>query len=384
MSWIAFLPNIGGGTVSFQLPANEYFVNYVGPSSYQVIKNTGVLGVYASLAAAITAALSDTPTTSPVVIWLDALCDGDTQTVTINRSNVAIVTGVARSMENGGTNWSTPRITTVVIDSTAQDITNILLQGFSLRQLDFNANGHAIQGVWAKDCGFRPSGGAGAKGIRFLGNSVTYYIRFIDCQMSDYYDQTVDQLGAISFQNAANVGCGQIYFIRWIYKSATNNTTMACWGAAARLDQVIEWEDLNYVEITKTGCIVFRFKDGSKLGTMMVKNPTYECHDTMTIFQIDVGHTGGTHRLQIHHDNMHMTAPVVGDTVTFITNNAVDADYYAPAMSYFVGKGNKAIMDTGLGTFALGTPGVVAHFTFDFGYTVWNGLVPTNVNPTTG
>jgi len=307
-----------------------------------------------------------------------------TGVVTISYPNVAIVASEYRGMESGGTWYYTPYITTINIDSTSRTVVNIYISGICTKQIKLNAVTNAISNVKIENVGLRPSGSTNEKGIIFAGNALINYVEFVDCWMMDYYDQTADSLGAISFQSTANVGSGQYFFTRFHYKGM-DDTTMCAWATGARIDQVLVFDQLDHVINGHTGHKVFYGKDGSKEMVLKVIHSNFEEHNDVTIFKFDAGHTGATQkRLITFSDNTASCGDLVTDVLTLITNNAVEADYYTTTQSYLIGSGNRFLAEGALGTFALGTTGACTHFIFDVGYTYWDGTTETNVNCTRG
>ena len=300
--------------------------------------------------------------------------------VTISYPNVAIITSDFRAMESGGTWYTTPYITTLTIDSSSRAVYNIFISGICTRQIKFNGVTNAISNVKVENTSLRPSGSANQKGIIFAGNALINYVEFVDCWMMDYYDQTTDALGAISFQQTAEVGSGQYFFTRFHYKGM-DSTTMCAWAASARTDQVVVFDQLDHVINGHTGHKIFYGKDGSKLTELNVFNSQFEEHNTLTMFTFDAGHTGATQKKRITFTNNQASC---GDNaayvLTFITNNAVEADYYTQTQSWLVGTNNIFLAEATLGTFSLGTTGACTHFIFDVEYVYWDGTTETNPN----
>lgn len=315
------------------------------------------------------------------LVWIDPTLDGDTSTLTIARSNLSIVSLLSCVQESGGSWWVVPRIKTVIIDATSQDIQNVSLSGFNLRQLDHYANGHAIIGTQIDKCGFRPDGTTGGKGIRFLGDHIIYYNRFNDCFILDNYDQTADGLGAISFQQTVNVGSGQHYWKNLIYKcmpTTRDNQVLVAWETACRTDQDCVFDLLNYVQTASSGCHVARFKNASKQGTLKFINGTYEIHETEVMFLNDAGATGATQKRQFFFNGNMGSLADNGQTVTIFDNNSVVTDYYAAAQSWLFGRNNRFFTETG--TITIGDVAANARYLVDLGYTLYTGLVETENN----
>lgn len=359
-TWIYQVAKFSNGSY-YMVASDDWHVDYISTNATTVVNY----------------ALGNMTTGGTLLLSPDVAVAG---IVTISYKNTAIVASEFKGMESGADWYYTPYITTINIDSSGTELRNIYISGLCTKQLKFNANGNAISNVKVQNVAFRPSGAANEKGIIFTGASLINYVEFVDCWIYDLYDQSVDALGAISFQQTTLPGSGQYYFTRLHYKAGTDSTTMCAWGSAARIDQVCVFDQLDHVVNGHNGHKIFYFKQGSKQYWLKVTNSGFEEHQSVTMFTIDAGHAGATQKRWITFAGNTATC---GDdpayTLTLITNNAVEADYYSTAQSYMIGWGNTIIAESTLGVFALGTNGTCTHFIFDVGYTYWRGTTEITV-----
>jgi hypothetical protein len=363
----------------------DFVVTSVGGVPGVINGLTGAtVGTYATYSAAVNAALATT--TNAITIWLDPqYVDDETGTVTISRKNVTIYSGMHIGEESGDT-WFTggpPAFQKIVISSASMEIRNIRLQGINMRELNFSTgSSYNMSNIVVDNCGFRPTTATSTSGIHFSGSMMVNYVEFNDC-----WEYDLCTTGGILFEITTEVGCGQFFFNRFHYKAGVNSCEMFVCGAGSRIDQATVFDQLDHVNISRTGHSIFHFKAGSKQLNVRVVNSRFEEHLSANVFLIDVGKSGtATHRRWI--DFSHNTCSL-GDNntqvLTFITNNAVLADYAGYSQNFLMRHQNKFISDsTSTGSFTVGTTGATTRFIWDLGYTYYQNTVEVNAVQTKG
>lgn len=368
--------------------ANGLSFNYLimkNSTAYYMINSTGNIVDSKSSGIAELQLACNNLTSGGGVINLCNSFDGDSATLQIYYSGISIIGLGSNGQPQDTATYLTPRIDRVIYNGTVQEIDGGLLQGIACRDIDFNATTHAVVGITVRDCTLRPDGSTLGKGLRFLGDHINYYDWFDNLYIYDTYDQTSDNSGCISFQQTATLGVGQIYFEQLIYKSGSNNNVMCCWLSQARTDEVVEFDSVNIVNTGHSNFKAFYFQQGTKQKPLLLNTPSFELHITETIFTMDAGHSGATQLHQIQMNNAWLSGGDAGQTLTLISNNAADSDYYGNAMSWFSGCNNRFFTDSGLSgtTFQIGSTGATTHFAWNLGYTYYNGTnLVSNANMT--
>lgn len=330
--------------------------------------------------AALQAAVDNTTYGHQIVLSSDF--DGDGATVTITRSNLSISTLLSMGMESGSEWWRVPRISKIALDATANTVGNIAIRGLNLRELDMLAQTNIIVNVNVDQCGFRPSSTLGFEGIRFRGNRYITYVHVRDCHCDDLYDHSATANGFIDF-GCTTEGTGQIWIENMQYKARSNGARFM--SVSGRVDQLVDIPGLSFVCYGMTGVNLFHLAADKKASNLFFHDGVFECHDPITLFQIDAG--GGTgvmsHGIDFSHNHL-SCGDDAGDDLTFINNDAVVGDYISWAMSRFTGAHNRVVAVNGVGNFVEGTTGACARMVFDLGYTYWDVLAETNVVATKG
>ncbi len=125
-------------------------------------------------------------------------------TITIDKSRISLVSDRRQSDEQ-----KRPGIQRVLIDSTSDEIRDIILDGISMRELDFYSNGNDIEGVLVNGCEIVAGTAANQGGVIFRGASFTQYVDFTNCSFDDYnnggtfivFQNTIGGTGHVTFQS---------------------------------------------------------------------------------------------------------------------------------------------------------------------------------------
>jgi len=357
--------------VDVQISVGSGLSGSLGPYSYIVYSGSGTGGPYFAKDSDGDTKFSGSDASTVIQSAIDALTNGgiiflkgdvdaDGKTVTISKSNIALVSG----LNQAGDIWQTPRISKILIQASSATVKNIYISGLNVREINFNADGHNIYNVVVDKTQIRPSSVSGYKGIIFRGSGYIYFVRFNDCKISDYYDQSSNDQGTITV-TGTNSGNGQIWFNNLDYKAMTDNAVMFC-ADGGRVDPFLVFNGLSYVEINKSGCKSFKIKADSKISDLHVYDSWFELHDDITIFEIESG--SNMNFLCHFHDNTFSVGDSVGDTTTFITNNATQSDWITWRHNGIYGSNNVFHATGDAATFALGTPGTNSRFHFELDY----------------
>lgn len=249
--------------------------------------------------------------------------DLDAALLTIPYNNVSIIS--VPPAEIAGDTWDTPRITRVLVSNAAAAVKNTIIRGLNIRELDLYANGNNnnIDNIILRECQLRNTATAGQQGvlIRSAGTGYVYFLKFYDCKFNDYADQSALNQGAIFVESTSDSN-GQMNFNNCEYKPRADNTVFFC--IKGRIIQTV-LDNVNYINIAKTGIKFLRLMDGGKLTDMRIMKSLFEMHIACTIFQID---DGAADSQLLHVDFSHNTFSLTNaETVNFCQNNTGDGDW---------------------------------------------------------
>lgn len=300
-------------------------------------------------------------------------------TLNITKSFVSITTGISLANDrNTGDVLYTPCIPDININATDDHIKSIYVQGFNIRQITFNSTGHAIAFVTFEECSITPTNQITPdyKGIVFAGDSVgfTDYVRFIDCSIQDYYNQTTNGQGAITVTSPSSQGTGQIWFTNLDYHVHVDNTTLYVVDTGARTDQRVWFESLSYTS-QHAGATLAHLKPNGKMTSVSFTSSTFVFGNETSLFVIDAGSASNSLRMQVefNHNIVVCGSSSGTNAFNFTLNNAVAADWTNYTGSYIEGSDNH-ITTLGGGTpnstFSPGLLGSCANFQFRVGYEV--------------
>lgn len=340
----------------------DYAVNLIG-GEYYVIDSQGLLMAREALASdAIEAAIAAAGHNG-AVIKLHPDLDADGETVTINKSNISLVSLNPKQLTYD--TWATPRITKVLLTPDDEALKNTMIYGLNMREVEMQAGvaGHNynIGHVFLEKCHIECTDTAGQRGIRFTSGGESedyiYFFWMTDCVIRDHFDQSGIDRGAISIESAHD-GNGQYWFTRLDYKPFVNNCTLFAVPGRCIMVNVT---GMSHVNLVRTGLKLFHLPGTGRATDFRVSDSLFEEHVAMTMFDVDNAAPDSIDLLvDFSHNMFSLTS---AQTVTFINNGAANGDWIDGVCDGILGHMNR--IKSNPASLVLGTPAVGSRFMFN-------------------
>lgn len=300
-----------------------------------------------------------------IAIKLGPNCDGTGRTLTIDRSQVSIYTGL--NHDDQGTMY-TPMISRILFEGDGStELKNVYIQGLSTQEWDFHAKEYSIQAIYSDQCYIRTD--ATYKGIIFRdtntgpGDPFIDWIKFVDLSINDRRDQTGPNSGAISWE-CSDDGTGQFWFERLKYHASQSDNQVFMCFEAGRVSPTI-WVDKPTFELHNDEITLVKVKSGAFVYSLIFDSPWMEVKENFTMIEID----NGAERTKIIMDNSVWSLGTLANITLIDNGNTALTDWSASSHNGLYGEGNIiSTVSTWTGTFDVGTLYLNRRFSFQWSY----------------
>ncbi len=271
-------------------------------------------------------------------------------TITISKENIAIVSDAKPHDEA-----KQPGIQKIVVDSTSKKIQGFRLDGISVRELEFNANGNEIRGIWVDNCEIVPGTAANQGGIRFTGSTLVQMAQFTNCIFWDYNSGG----GAINYEGTGG-GTGHHVYANCSYLSKAVNATTFRFAADAFVGMPIWIDNCSFVNRTPdTGYKPFHIEghatSNKGIPNLMITNLYLEIDEQdVDIFTIDDSSAGVEQYFFCTIMGLHILPKSGTGNTRLIVNNRANTYWDGTTEAGLTVLGGH--LDRKTNTFSLGTP----------------------------